>query len=289
MNKTCPNYIDEVTQMKIDLKNISIQPLTGGGNYGHEGSEWGFGQSTEYLIQYRTDPKGIAEILPEPFKPAAEPTVTVLFNWMENDFLVDGGEYALSAILIDARFDGERDHYDGRYLLLMPENNNYTTLFGRDTAGFPKIMSDLPYPYGLPNGKTICECRALAYEKGKSQWQPYYGIELGPLEECDVEATKQYENALNSLPFFTMTVIPQMPQEGGYDVIAPQVSTFKRRFHDCWETKTAEFKLYDNLDHSLGLERRFVEAMKKLPVHELLCAIHWHADVGADLPAGKLK
>jgi acetoacetate decarboxylase len=275
--------------MKIDPSSFSIQPLTGCGNYTHKGGEWCFGQSTEYLIQYRTDPEGVAKILPEPFEPAQDPIVTVVFNWLENDFLVEGGEYALSAILADARFDGKEDHLNGRYLMLMPENNNYTTFYGRDSAGFPKIMADLPYPYGLPNGKTICECRAWAYENGKSQWQPFYGLEFGPMKKCTAKALKTYENALNSLPFFTMKVIPEMPHIGGYDVVAPYVSAFARRFHDCWESETAEFKLYDALDHSLVLERRFVEEMKALPVRELLCAIHWHADVGGGLPAGKLK
>jgi acetoacetate decarboxylase len=273
----------------VDLKKVSFQPLTGCGNYMPEGYEWSFGQTTEYLIQYLTDPEAVAEVLPEPFKPADKPVVTVVFNWMENSSLVERGEYALSAILIDARFDGERDHYDGRYLLIMPENNNYTTFFGRDVGGFPKIMSDLPYPYNLPNGKTICECRAWAYENGKRQFQPYYGVEFGPMVKCDAKATRTWENALNSLPFFTMKVFAQMVHEGGYDLIAPYVSGFKRRFHDCWETKTAEFKLYDDLDYSLVLERRFVEEMKKLPVCEVLGAAHWHADLDGTLPAGKLK
>lgn len=159
-------------------------------------------------------------------------------------------------------------------------------MYGRDSGGFPKIMCDLPYPYGLPNEKTICECRALAYENGRREWQPFYGLEFGPMEKCSEEETLAFEAALNSLPFFTYKVIPEMPHLGGYDVVAPYISAFMRKFHNCWKTDTAEFKLYDRLDNSLVLERRFVEEMKKLPVRELVCAIHWHADVGGNIPGG---
>ena len=279
--------------MKVDFENVSFAPLTGCANYYPESHEWGFGKTLEFLMQYRTDPAGVADLLPEPFVPAKDPIVTVLFNWMENADLVEQGEYALSGIFLDARYDGENDHFDGRYVVVMPENNNYTTLIGRDSGGFPKVLCDLAYPYSLPNGKTICECRSWAYENGKRQWQPFYNLEFGPLKEADEETTLAIQDAVNSLPFFTIKVIPKRPHlvkmfKEGYDLFAPQISSFERRFRSCWTAEECDFRLFDQLDYSLLWERRFVKEMKKLPVLELLVAAKWHADLAGSVPSHAL-
>ena len=280
--------------MKVDFEDMSFAPLTGCANYYPETHEWGFGKTIEFFMQYRTDPTGVADILPEPFMPAKDPIVTVLFSWMENADLVEQGEYAFSGIFIDARFDGENDHYDGRYVVIMPENNNYTTLIGRDSGGYPVILCDLAYPYSLPNGKTLCECRSWAYGEGKRQWQPFYGLEFGSLEEADEKASHAIQSAINSLPLFTIKVIPKRPHlvrifKEGYDLFSPQITSYYRSFRSCWTTKECNFKLFDELDNNLLFERRFVKEMKKLPVLELLVAAKWHADINFTLPSHALS
>jgi hypothetical protein len=160
-------------------------------------------------------------------------------------------------------------------------------LAGRDHTGTGKIFAHIPYPYGRPNGHTICECRSWGYEEGKTQWLPFYGVDFGSMEKCSDAAIKKYEAGFN-VPVFALKVIPD--GVGGYDVFAPYQYAFVWDFKECWEGKAAEFYMNDQMDGSLIIEKRSVAALKTLPVREIITTLHFYADIGQSRSVyGKLK
>src|SRR4030042_4612724 len=79
--------------MRINRSKINLMPLIQGPLWDQKDVPRHIYTSTETLmLQYETDPEAIPLLIPEPFKPAKLPTVTVLF--VDNngvDFMAGGG------------------------------------------------------------------------------------------------------------------------------------------------------------------------------------------------------
>src|SRR4030066_1793440 len=103
--------------MRINRSKINLMPLIQGPLWDQKDVPRHIYTSTETLmLQYDTDPEAIPLLIPEPFKPAKLPTVTVLF--VDNngvDFMAGGG-YRLAAISVAVQFDGENGHLEGDYV-----------------------------------------------------------------------------------------------------------------------------------------------------------------------------
>jgi acetoacetate decarboxylase len=234
-------------------------------------------------MQFRTDPKAAAALIPEPYT-LKEPIVTVLFSWFDYPYIHQAeNEYGLSAICLNARFDGERDHKDGLYNLIMPETQNWPTLMGRDCSGTGKIFADIPFPYQIQNKHTITEVRSFNTGPRKREWTTFYGVDFGPMTRCDDAEMKQWENAINALPIFVYRVISEEAR-GGLLLNYPSHYGFVRELNECWQGKDAE--LFFGEDINLYLESRAMKALKTLPVLEVLGAAHYHAVVRSDRTQG---
>jgi hypothetical protein len=232
-------------------------------------------------MQFLTDPEGIRELLPEPFAPAEKPIVAVLHTWFENVDVMDGGAYALSSVLVAARFDGDKDHSEGLFPLIMPENNNYPMLMGIVSPGTGKFFGEIQRPYQLQNQHTVCQVRSWGYDHESSgSWQPFYGVDYAPMKKCDEAGFKKWQKAISPLTLFNLKVIPgYVGSKGPFDAFYPNQYGFQRDFLECWEGTSAEFRINEKLDESLTMERRIIAGLKKLPVREVLGTCHWHANV----------
>lgn len=274
--------------MKINKQYFSIQPLIACGNYypplrpysmrpRYDGdSVMTLGGSTnEYILQYLTDPAGVREVLPEPFKPTADPIVTVIFEYNNDSDVVEGGTYHLSTILLRCKLDG---YGEGNYCLMMPENNNFCMLMGRDASGVPKMFANLPRPYVSDDGThTTCEARSLSYVNG-AQWEPWYGVNFGPMEEVSEEEAKKWAKIISDHDIYATKIIPGNGAEpdNGFEIFSSIKYKFFKDIKKCWVGKEADFYWNENLEPSLTMERRTVDAFKKyLPVKEVLHTIHW--------------
>jgi acetoacetate decarboxylase len=265
--------------MQIDTDKFNLQPLIGAADYFPEMDE-NFdivgGTTDEYAFQFLTDRDAIQELLPEPwFTPGTEPIVTVLHSWFEGNSVVEGGDYAISGVFVSSRFDGEQDHVDGNYVLIMPENNNYCVHMGRDYSGTGKIFVDVPKPSVAADGSVRCECRVWDYVHDPARWQTMYKVDFGSLGEADEATKNKWQDAINSAPILTIKYIAGAM--GGCDVNYAYKYAFERQFEQCWVGTSAEFSLSDDLGKSHVLERRVIESLKRLPVREALGTVHWRA------------
>lgn len=285
--------------MKFDPFWVTVEPFIGGANYFPDGHgedrdyPWGLTMAQndlEMLFQYRTDKEAYAEILPEPFMPADDPIVTVLFAYFHGSDINSGfasfdeAQYSISMIGLNAKFDGEEDHVEGIYNLMMPENNTYCTHMGRDTQGAPKIHVNLPMPYLDHFGNTICDCKQWAYSDGQSAWEKFYSVKFGEMTPGTDEDCRKWEGILNGLPILQVKYIPC----GGFNEVTESMMDFKsytnfsfdRIIRKIWIGEDAEFILNENLDNHLVMEKRCIETLKKLPVKEVVNCVKWYGAIG---------
>jgi acetoacetate decarboxylase len=112
------------------------------------------------MLQYETNPDAIPLLLPDPFKAGKSPIVSVLFNDNNGVDFMAGGGYRLAAISVAAQFDGENGHFEGGYVLVMPENQTLPIITGREWLGMPKFFADISVHTGY--GERSSEMRGIA-------------------------------------------------------------------------------------------------------------------------------
>jgi len=94
------------------------------------------------FISYETDKDFLENYLPEEFE-LLSPEVQVVFSKFSEINWMLGGDYNLVDVSIPVRFDGEEDQLDGKYPLVVWENNPLPIMGGREETGIPKIYADI--------------------------------------------------------------------------------------------------------------------------------------------------
>lgn len=263
--------------MKFDSTALNVNPLFALNGYMPEfGGECFFaGNAEEYIFQFLTDRDAIQAALPEPmFKAGEKPIATVGFTWLDNSAELEGGEYGISVLFVNARFDGEKDHIEGNFALMMPETSNYAVAHGREMSGDAKFLVHMPRPYSVGyNGHTRCETRAWNYEKGAAEWKTIYGVDFEPMKECDKATMEQIEKTINAGNQMCWKVVSSV--DGGIEFTHAYYYNFTRKMKQCWQGKSGELYLGNIQNKSLLLERYVINAMKKIPVREVIGTLHW--------------
>jgi len=88
-------------------------------------------------LTFLTDPDVVAELLPPPLQPAAEPRVSVGAGWIGRSNCV--GPFGHAAINIACTYGGE----EGLYCLTMPMSTDTAVIFGRELYAEPKKLADI--------------------------------------------------------------------------------------------------------------------------------------------------
>jgi len=92
--------------------------------------------TTALTIIYETDPEIIADVLPPPLEPAAEPLVRVVMSTVA----INGNpSFGSGNFTVKARHEG----VDGEYCLFMPMTEEHVVVGGRETFGEPKKIADV--------------------------------------------------------------------------------------------------------------------------------------------------
>jgi acetoacetate decarboxylase len=94
-------------------------------------------KATTILISYETEEKLLENYIPEVFELLA-PEVQVIFSEFREINWMLGGHYNLIDVSVPVRFNGKKDELDGKYSLVVWENNNT-----REQTGIPKIYADI--------------------------------------------------------------------------------------------------------------------------------------------------
>lgn len=122
--------------MKADPSETHIMPLIMGPLRAQAGAQGAVYKEVENVeLQFETDRGSIAELLPDCFQPAEKPVVTVVFVCNDGVDFMAGRGYRIATVMVGVRFDGEEDHTEGSFALVMFEDDTLPILLGRERLG----------------------------------------------------------------------------------------------------------------------------------------------------------
>jgi acetoacetate decarboxylase len=198
--------------LKLDPKKIYQMPLLGG-PIASKDVRLAYGEVESVALQYKTDKGAIQALLPDCYQPSEEPVVTVLFSHYAGVDFMAGGGYRVASVQVGARFDGEKDHLEGDYILVMCENETVPIIGGREILGIPKVYVDISPIKILPDGHLRCEA---------SLWgHLLFGIDLEPVRSQNVLVRRVASKRVNSRPWFGYKYISSLDEP--HDVSYPTV------------------------------------------------------------------
>ena len=130
--------------MQIDRTKIYFMPLIRGPLWDQSNlPKHNYASVESLMLQYETYPDAIPPLLPEPFKPGKSPNVTVMFADNNGVDFMAGRGYRFALVSVAAQFDGQDGHFEGNYVLCMPENETLPITGGREWLGMPKFYADI--------------------------------------------------------------------------------------------------------------------------------------------------
>lgn len=252
--------------MKIDRTKIYLMPLIRGPLWDQKDIPSHEYASVESLmLQFETDPDAIPPLLPEPYKPGKSPTVTVLFTDNNGVDFMAGGGYRFGVISISAEFDGEEDHLEGNYVLVMPENRTLPILLGREFLGMPKFFTDISSIRVLENGHLRCEA---------SLWgHLLFGIDIAPpLKPQNALVRKAASSQVTKRPAFGYKYIASL--DGPPDADYPTVMWSDNKIEHLELGKTGDFYIGDATKADVGEYWPLLEGLKTLPIRKVTQIVH---------------
>lgn len=238
---------------------LIMGPLWRGNN-----PQFSYPRTEAIALQYLTDIDAIASLLPDCFKPGKEPMVTVLFGYNnELDFMAGGG-YDIAAVQVSARFDGNSDHLEGDYILVMFENETWPILGGREDLGVPKLFANISPPKVFTDGSLRCEA---------SLWgHLLFGINLPSPKKQNSIVRLAASKIINSRPWLAYKYIPSL--DGPPDADYPTISKNDTKVNELWFAKSGEL-FFGNADtNDIGQIKSLIDALKTLQVRKVKQALH---------------
>ena len=94
------------------------------------------------MFSYETDKDLLENYVPEEFELLSSELQVVFSKFTEINWML-GGTYNLVDVSLPVRFEGEENQLDGKYPLVVWENNTVPILGGREETGIPKIFADI--------------------------------------------------------------------------------------------------------------------------------------------------
>lgn len=250
--------------MDLDPKKLYMMPLVMGPIQDRkEGSQY---KQVEMLsLQYKTDHDAVEALLPDCFKPANEPTVTIAYSFNDGvDFLLGRG-YNVVIVLLAAKFLGEKDRLEGDYVLVIFENDAHPIITGREILGVPKIFADIPSPEALPDGSCRCEAHLWGHL--------LFGVEFGQMKKQNMIVRKMGEKMASKRPWMTYKYISSL--EGEPDASYPIANWADLKMEALWLGKSGRIFYGEAGVEDIGLFKGIIDAIGSLPVLEVSQASHW--------------
>ena len=119
-------------------------------------------RTTSYSVSFQTRPEQLEVLLPEGFRLAGDPVVTVTVSYMTEIEWLAGRGYNTLGVSFPAEYRGKRDRARGPFLAVLWENLADPILTGREQLGFSKIYCAIPPPTEL-HGETRCTADWLGF------------------------------------------------------------------------------------------------------------------------------
>jgi acetoacetate decarboxylase len=249
--------------MKIDPTKIYQMPLIGG-PIANKNVKLIYRSVESIAIQYKTEKKAIQALLLDCYQPAEEPIVTVVFTQnLGVDFMVGGG-YRMANIQVAAKFDGEKDHLEGDYVLVMPENDTVPIMGGREILGLPKVYADISPLKLLSDSHLRCEASMWGYL--------LFGIDLDPLKNQNVLVRSVASKRINSRPWFGYKYISSLDEP--HDASYPTVVWHDIKFEELQLGDSGRIFFGSATEKDIGSAKRWVNALQTLVVKEVVQTLH---------------
>jgi len=207
-------------------------------------------------FQFLTQPQAIEALLPEPYQPAEEPLVTVLFSHNNGLDFMAGAGYRLAAFQVAARFDGERNRVEGDYILVMFENQTWPIIGGREDLGVPKLFADISPMKMLPDGRTRCEA---------SLWgHLLFSLEIPPMRRQPSIVRAVATRRINSRPWLGYKYIPSL--DGPPDADYATITKNDTKIEMLWLGKMARLQFGGASFDDVAYVRPLLEALATLTI-----------------------
>ena len=228
-----------------------------------------YGRVTSMTVSFLTDTAAVARCLPEPFRPADEPVVSVTFQKCEDVDWLAGRGYHLVGIDAAAIFDGQRDRdVHGNYCIVMWEDMCEPIIGGREHSGVPKIFGDVDF---IQTDADAYECKLSRFS------HQFMAMSVTQLQTLDDAACRDIEQTRRDSVWMNYKCIPRLENDGSdvsYATVYPSSGQVveARSGKGSIEFMHATFKQVPTQHNAINL-------LADLPVREVRPSnvIHWKA------------
>ena len=247
--------------MKVDPNKIYLMPLISGW-ISETGKlrNAGYAEVEFLVLQYQTDSDAARALLPDCYQPAKEPIVTATFGYYDGADFMAGRGYSIASVTLAARFDGQKDHVEGDYVLVMYENETLPIITGRELQGIPKVYADISPIETLPDGHLRCEA---------SLWKHLlFGIDLEPLMKQNILVRSAASRRINARPMLGYKYSPSL--EGPPDASYPTVLPSDMKLEELWLGKSGQIFFGEEMESVIMVGKQVVDALKTLPMRQII-------------------
>jgi acetoacetate decarboxylase len=193
---------------------------------------WSYPEIDVVAYQYLTQQEALESVLPDCYKPANDPMVTVFFSEYNGLNFMAGGGYRTATFQVSARFDGEEDHVEGDLILVMFEDKTWPILGGREDLGVPKLFADISPMKNYSDGRVRVEA---------SLWgHLLFALEVNQLRSQTGIVRTIATRRINARPWLGYKYIPSL--EGPPDADYPTYTKNDTKIERLWFGKTANLR-----------------------------------------------
>jgi acetoacetate decarboxylase len=208
-------------------------------------------------LQYQTDSDAVQPLLPDCYVSAMEPIVTVWFAYYDDVDFMSGRGYRETCIQVAAKFDGEKDHVEGDYVLVMFLDDTIPIIGGREIQGVPKLYGDISPVKTLSSNHLQCET---------SMWgNLIFGIDLEPLKKQNRLVRFATSKKLNNRPLLCYKYIPSYNETP--DASYPTTFISETKIEQLWLGKTGQ--IFFGESSEAETITTLLNALKSLPIHQI--------------------
>jgi hypothetical protein len=220
-----------------------------------------YSDNTRHCIQYLTDHDALMRVLPPGFSPTEEPTIQVNYTTSLGIPYMAGRGYNLVGVDALVRFDGEVDHLEGWFGLVLWMDKFMPMVAGREIMGAAKVYADVP-PLRTYNDR---KCFSFS-EEGSLLIEG----ELWDLKELSKMEIKERIAAGGDRQWLGWKYIPNVTSDGA-DISHPTYLPTKRKVRRVW-TCQGEVKFHETAWENAPFSGPIVNNLKKLPIIKYLGA-----------------
>jgi acetoacetate decarboxylase len=220
-----------------------------------------YGSNTRHCITYLTDHEALAKVLPPGFSPTEQPTVQVNYTTCLGIDYMAGRGYNLVGVDVLTRFDGEVDHLEGYFGLVLWMDKYLPMVMGREIMGAAKIQAEVP-PMRTFDGK---KCYSMSEEGSLLIDGEFWG-----LKELSKDQIAARLAAGGDKQWLGWKYIPNVTSDGA-DISCPTYLPVKRDVRQMW-TAQGTVRFHETPWENAPLSGPIVNKLMKLPIIKYLDA-----------------